>query len=61
MKTGRMDRIAGQILERNFESRQSADYDVEAKLDEEKATELLNGARRFYNLTIDYFKQNPVA
>lgn len=60
MKTGRIDRAAGQILERNFESRQSADYDMEAELSETEATELLNGARRFYDLTIDYFNQNPV-
>jgi uncharacterized protein (UPF0332 family) len=60
VKTGRFNREAGQILERNFEARQSADYDMEAELGEEEAVHLLQGARTFYELTIAYFKQNPV-
>ncbi|WP_240625661.1 HEPN domain-containing protein [Spirosoma pollinicola] len=32
VKTGRFTREAGQILERNFAARQSADYDMEADL-----------------------------
>ena len=35
IKTGRFTRKAGWILERNFEARQSADYDMEAELNEE--------------------------
>ena len=60
VKTGRIDRAAGQILERNFESRQSADYDMEACLSETEAQLLVDDARVFYDLTIDYFNQNPI-
>ena len=59
MKTGRIDRVASQILERNFESCQSADYDMEAYLSEFEAQLLPDDARTFYDLTIDYFNQNP--
>lgn len=60
VKTGRFSKEAGQILERNFAARQSADYDMEAELGEEEAIQLLQGARTFYNLTMAYFDQNPV-
>ncbi|GAB3804448.1 HEPN domain-containing protein [Spirosoma humi] len=60
VKTGRFSREAGQILERNFAARQSADYDMEAELGEEEAIQLLSGARTFYTLTTAYFDQNPV-
>lgn len=61
VKTGRFSREAGQILERNFAARQSADYDMEAELGEQEAIQLLNGARAFYSLTTAYFDRNPVA
>lgn len=61
VKTGRFTREAGKILERNFEARQSADYDMEAELGEEDALHLLEGAKTFYDLTQTYFVQNPVA
>ena len=61
VKTGRFSREAGQILERNFAARQSADYDMEAELGEQEAIQLLNGARAFYALTTAYFDRNPVA
>ncbi|RYF67840.1 MAG: HEPN domain-containing protein [Cytophagaceae bacterium] len=60
VKTGRFSREAGQILERNFAARQSADYDMESELGKEEAIQLLNGAKTFYALTTAYFDQNPV-
>ncbi|GAB4021381.1 hypothetical protein GCM10028808_66020 [Spirosoma migulaei] len=61
IKTGRFTREAGKIMERNFEARQSADYDMEAELGEAEAILLLEGARTFYSLTVAFFLQNPVA
>ena len=61
VKTGSFPKEAGQILERNFEARQSADYDMDTYITEEQAQLLLNEARIFYDLTINYFKQNPVS
>lgn len=61
VKTGRFPKEAGQILERNFAARQSADYDMEAELGEEEAIQLLHGASVFHDLTRAYFDQNPVA
>jgi len=60
VKTGRLTREAGQILERNFAARQSADYDMEAFLSEPEAQLLLDDAKTFYGLTIAYFGNNPV-
>ena len=60
VKTGRFSREAGQILERNFAARQSADYDMEAFLSDAEAQLLLDDARTFYELTTAYFAQNPV-
>ena len=60
VKTGRFGKEAGQIMERNFEARQSADYDMDTYITEEQAQLLLDEARIFYDLTIDYFNQNPV-
>ena len=60
VKTGRFPIEAGKILERNFEARQSADYDMESELDLEEAVNLLNDAREFYALTLTYFAENPI-
>lgn len=61
VKTGRFSVEASKIVGNNFAARQSADYDMEAYLSEAEAQLLLDDARVFYDLTIDYFKQNLVA
>lgn len=61
VKTGRFSVEASRIVGNNFSARQSADYDMEAYLSEAEAQLLLDDARTFYNLTLDYFRQNPVA
>lgn len=60
VKTGRFSVEASKIVGNNFAARQSADYDMEAYLSEGEAQLLLDDARTFHDLTIDYFKQNPV-
>lgn len=60
VKTGRFPIEAGKILERNFEARQSADYDMESELELDEAVNLLNDAREFHSLTLAYFAANPV-
>lgn len=60
VKTGRFPIEAGKILERNFEARQSADYDMESELDLEEAVNLLTDAREFHALTLAYFAEHPV-
>ncbi|AQG78758.1 HEPN domain-containing protein [Spirosoma montaniterrae] len=59
VKTGRFSKDAGRMLERNFEARQSADYDMETEITKEQAQLLLHDARAFYQLTLDYFTQHP--
>ncbi len=54
VKTGRFSREAGQILERAFEARQSADYDMDTHITDEQAQMLLTDAQTFYDLTVDY-------
>ena len=61
VKTGRYPLVSGQILERSFEARQSADYDMDTEVSDEQARQLLNDAREFYSLTLDYLKANPVS
>ena len=61
VKTGRFTRESGQILERNFAARQSADYDMEAFLSETEAQLLVDDAKTFYDLTVAYFAENPVS
>lgn len=57
VKTGKFSVEMGKLVARNFDARQSADYDMEANITEEQAQQLLEGARTFYTLTIAYFGQ----
>ena len=61
VKTGRFSAEASKIVGNSFAARLSADYDMEAYLSEVEAQLLLDDARVFCDLTIDYFKQNPIA
>lgn len=60
VKTGRSSVESSRIVGNSFAARQSADYDMESYLSEGEAQLLLDDARTFHNLTIEYFKQNPV-
>ncbi len=59
IKTDRFPKEASKMLNRCFNARQSADYDIDAELEEAEAVELLTDARAFYQLTLDYFAQHP--
>lgn len=61
IKTGKFGKESGKILERNFEARQSADYDMDTDITGEQAQTLIKEAKIFCSLTIDYFKKNPVS
>lgn len=61
VKTGRFPIEAGRMLERSFESRQSADYDMDTEIGDAQARQLLTDARAFYALTLSYFAANPVS
>jgi uncharacterized protein (UPF0332 family) len=58
VKTKRFSLEAGRMLERSFESRQSADYDMDTEITDEQAHQLLNDAREFYSLTVAYLTAN---
>lgn len=58
VKTGKFSKEAGRILESSFDARQSADYDMDTHITEDQARDLLEGARKFYTLTLAYFDQN---
>ena len=60
VKTGRFTVESSRIVGNSFAARQSADYDMESYLSEGEAQLLLDDARTFHNLTIDYFNQNPI-
>ena len=61
VKTGRFSVESSRIVGNSFAARQSADYDMEFYLSEAEAQLLADDARTFHDLTIDYFKQNPVS
>lgn len=61
VKMGKFGKEVGQVMERTFDARQSADYDMDTDITEEQGQLLLDEARTFYSLTVDYFKQNPVS
>ena len=54
VKTGKFSKEAGVILERSFDARQSADYDMDTYISDEQAQALIEGARYFYSLTLAY-------
>jgi uncharacterized protein (UPF0332 family) len=58
VKTGLFPMNAGRMLERSFESRQSADYDMDTEITDEQAKQLLDDAREFYSLTLVYLTAN---
>lgn len=58
IKTGRFPLEAGRILERSFESRQSADYDMDTEIADEQARQLVSDARTFYSLTLTFLAGN---
>lgn len=61
VKSGRFSIEAGRILERSFEARQSADYDMDTYVTTEQAQQLLSDANQFYVLTVTYFANHPIA
>ncbi len=54
VNTGLFTKDASLIVGQAFNSRQSADYDMEATIRNEKAQTLLADAKTFYNLTVSY-------
>lgn len=58
VRTGVFDKNTSTIVNRCFEARQAADYDMDAVIDEAQAQMLLDSARTFYDLTLAYLQQH---
>ncbi len=60
IKTRQFEVETSKLVARIAETRQSADYDMDVDITEEQAQQLLNDARRFYDLTLAYLREHPV-
>ncbi|WP_020604528.1 HEPN domain-containing protein [Spirosoma spitsbergense] len=61
IENARFDVQASKIVGNSFAARQAADYDLDAFISDAEARLLLDDAKTFYDLTLTYFAQNPVA
>lgn len=57
VNTGLFTKEASRLVGNSFNARQSADYDMEADLNENEAGELLQDAQTFYALTVTYLSR----